>query len=340
MRALVIHGVEDLRVDDRPEPAPGPGEVAVAISVGGICGSDLHYFHDGGVGDFRLKEPMALGHEVAGRVARLGPGVTGIRVGDRVAIHPARPCGACEGCVAGRSNLCTDMRFLGSAARFPHVQGGFSDLLVVSAAQLVPVPDDLPLDRAVFAEPLAVGIHAVHRGGDLAGRDVLVTGAGPIGLLAILSIRRAGAARIVVTDIADEPLAVARSIGATDTVNVLASDQPLPAVDVAFEMSGAPAGLAACAGAVRRGGRIVLVGLLPPGSVPAPMNLVVTREIEVVGSFRFTTEYAEAVAALADGLDVGPLLSGTFPLDRAREAFELASDRRAATKVQLDFGVG
>jgi L-idonate 5-dehydrogenase len=148
-------------------------------------------------------------------------------------------------------------------------------------------------------------------------------------------VRRAGAAgdrhRLV-----DEPLAVARAVGATDTVNVASSDAPLPPVDVAVEASGSPAGLAACLEAVRRGGRVVLIGLQPPGAVPAPMNLVVTREIEVVGSFRFIGEYAEAVAALADGLDVGPLMSGIYPLDRAREAFELASDRRAATKVQLD----
>jgi L-idonate 5-dehydrogenase len=129
---------------------------------------------------------------------------------------------------------------------------------------------------------------------------------------------------------------VARSVGAAETVNVGASDAPLAPVDVAIEMSGSPAGLASCLETVRRGGRVVLIGLQPPGSVPAPMNLVVTREIEAVGSFRFTHEYAEAVAALADGLDVSPLMSGIFPLSRAHEAFELASDRTAATKVQLD----
>ncbi len=336
MRALVIHGVSDLRVDERPEPAPGPGEVEVRIVVGGICGSDLHYYHDGGVGDFRLREPMVLGHEVAGTVARVGPGVAGIRGGDRVAVHPARPCGACDSCRTGRSNLCTDMRFLGSAARFPHMQGGFSELLVVSAAQVVPVPDHLALDRAVFAEPLAVGLHAAHRAGDLHGRDVLITGAGPIGILAVLAVRRAGASRVIVTDLVDEPLAVARAVGATDAVNVRTDGSPLPAVDVAIEMSGAPAGLASCLNAVRRGGRIVTIGLMPPGASAAPLNLVTTRELEVLGSFRFIGEYAEAVSALADGLEIGPLMSGIFPLSRAREAFDLASDRTAATKVQLD----
>ena len=337
MRALACHAAGDLRVDERPRVAPGPGEVEVRITVGGICGSDLHYVRHGGVGDFKLREPMALGHEVAGYVARVGEGVTGVREGDRVAVHPARPCGSCSLCLTGRSNLCPEMRFLGSAMRFPHMQGGFSDYLVVSAPQAIPVPDHLPLDRAVFAEPLAVGLHAATRAGDLRGRDVLLTGAGPIGILAVLAVKYAGAARIIVTDIEDVPLAVARAAGATDVINVRENPDGIPEVDVAIEMSGSSAGFATCLRSVRRGGRVVSVGLMPAGDQPAPLNLVTFREIEVVGSFRYTTEFAGAVGALADGVDVTPLMSGIFPLSRAQEAFALAADRSRATKVQLDF---
>jgi L-idonate 5-dehydrogenase len=336
MRALTIHGAGDLRVDERPRTDPGPGEVEVRVTVGGICGSDLHYLHQGGVGNFKLREPMALGHEVAGHVARVGAGVTSVREGDRVAVHPARPCGTCDLCLTGRSNLCPEMRFLGSAMRFPHVQGGFSDYLVISAPQAVPVPDDLPLERAVFAEPLAVGLHAATRAGDLRGRAVLVTGAGPIGLLALLAVRYAGASRIIVTDIVDEPLAVASAAGATDAINVAGREEPLPTVDVAIEMSGSAIGFGTCLETVKRGGRVVTVGLMPPGNQAAPLNLITMREIEVIGSFRYIEEYAGAVRALADGVDVTPLMSGIFPLDRAREAFDLASDRTRATKVQLD----
>ncbi len=336
MRALVIHGVHDLRIDERAEPAPGRGEVEVAISVGGICGSDLHYFHDGGVGDFKLREPMTLGHEVVGRVARIGAGVSGLREGDRVAVHPARPCGVCEHCRSGRANICTDVLFLGSAGRFPHVQGGFSEKLVVSAAQIVPIPDHLSFELAVFAEPLAVGIHAAHRAGDIGGRDVLITGAGPIGAAAILAAVHAGAARIIVTDIVDETLAVARNLGATDTINVKDNPGPLPEVDFAIEMSGAAAGVASCLNSVKRGGKVVLVGM-PAAPNPTPLFLVVSREIEVVGSYRYTHEYAEAVDAIAAGLDVTPLMSGIYTLDQAAEAFALASDRRKAMKVQLRF---
>ena len=336
MRALTIHAAGDLRVDERPRPEPGPGEVEVRIAVGGICGSDLHYFRHGGVGDFKLREPMALGHEVVGTVARVGTGVSTVREGDRVAVHPARPCGTCDLCAAGRSNLCTQMRFLGSAMRFPHVQGGFSEYLVISAPQAIPMPDHLSFERAVFAEPLAVGLHAATRAGDLHGKTVLVTGAGPIGLLALLAVKYAGATRIVVTDIVDEPLATALAAGATVIVNTGREHDPLPEADVAVEMSGSAAGLATCLETVRRGGRVVTVGLMPPGAQPVPANLVTFRELEVVGSFRYTHEYAGAVQALADGVDVAPLMSGIYPLDRAHEAFELALDRTRATKVLLD----
>jgi len=335
MRALVVHGVHDLRVEERPDPAPGPDEVEVAIALGGICGSDLHYFHDGGVGDFKLREPLVLGHEVVGRVARIGSRVSGLKEGQRVAVHPARPCGACAYCAAGRSNLCIDMRFLGSAGRFPHIQGGFSERLIVSPGQIVPIPDGLPFNRAVFAEPLAVGIHAIHRAGGVSGKSVLVTGAGPIGACAVLAARYAGAAQIVVTDIVDEPLAVARRIGATSTVNVAVNGDPLPEVDVAVEVSGSTSGQAACLGAVKRGGKVILVGM-PGGPTPVPLFLVVSREIDVTGSYRYMDEYREAVTALADGLDVSPLLSGSFPLREYKDAFALASNRKRAMKVQLE----
>ena len=338
MRALRVHAAHDLRVDELPIPEPGPGEVDVAIEVGGICGSDLLYLQHGGINDFPLREPMILGHEVVGRVARPSADVTAFREGDRVAVHPARPCGACEWCQAGRPNLCPETRFLGSAMRYPHVQGGFAEHLVVTAAQLVPIPDGVSAELAVFAEPLAVGIHAASRAGDLRGRSVLVAGAGPIGVLAVVAARWAGAARVVVTDLVDEPLAIARAAGATDTIRVGGPDAPvIPEVDVAFEMSGSAPGLTSCLGAVRRGGRIVLVGIPAPGPVPAPMGMAVMREIEVVGSFRYGAEYAEAVAAIAAGAPVAPLRSAGFGLDGVDEAFALALDRRRAMKVQLDF---
>jgi L-idonate 5-dehydrogenase len=338
--SVVAHGAHDLRVQRTELPMMSASEVEVAPAVGGICGSDLHYFHDGGVGDFTIREPLVLGHEIAGTVTRIGGDVIGLPVGTRVAIDPSRPCGTCESCRRGERNLCTDGRFLGSAARTPHVQGGFRRRIVVGAAQCVALPDDLNFADAVFAEPLAVAFPAVGRGGPLLGRRVLVTGAGPIGALIVLAAHRAGAAEITVTDVLDAPLAFARRLGAHATVNVaeIDGDGVIEECDVAFEASGAPAALPTCAARLRPGGRLVLVGLLPPGLVPAPGNRVVTRELDVVGSFRFVgAEFRAALDALATGLDVSALLTGRFGIDDAVAAFETASRREESMKVQIVF---
>ena len=242
MFACVVHGAMDLRVDELADPVPGPGQSLVEIAYGGICGSDLHYYHRGAVGDFRLRQPMVLGHEVVGTVVVDGEG--GPPVGTRVAVHPARPCGHCRECLSGRRNICRDAGYLGSAARFPHVQGGFARLLAVPAERLVPLPDGLPLQRAALAEPLAVALHAVHRAGDVAGQEVLVTGSGPIGCLVVVALRAAGAGRIVVSDLVDEALAVATAVGADEVVRAdRADDERWPAEpDVVIEASGSAAG--------------------------------------------------------------------------------------------------
>ncbi len=180
------------------------------IEAGGICGSDLHYYFDGGFGTVRLKEPMILGHEIAGTVARVGAEVAGIKAGQRVAVNPSRPCGACRYCAEGKQQHCLNMLFYGSAMRFPHVQGGFREVLVCDEAQAVPVAAAMSAAQAAFAEPFAVCLHAVNRAGPLLGKRVLVTGAGPIGALTVIAARRAGALEIVATDVADAPLAAAR----------------------------------------------------------------------------------------------------------------------------------
>ena len=244
--AIVAHGAHDLRVERIDEQPLEANAVAVQTVVGGICGSDLHYFHRGRVGDFTIREPLVLGHEVCGVVARVGAGVTDLAPGARVAIDPSLPCGACEQCRRGARNLCSDVRFLGSAARMPHAQGGFRERLVVDRAQCVALPDQLAFRDAVFAEPLAVALHAVGRAGPLLGRDVLITGAGPIGMLILIASLKAGAATVTITDIAEAPLAIARAVGATAAINVAGAAR-LPTVDVALEASAAgPRSTPAC----------------------------------------------------------------------------------------------
>lgn len=344
MLAAVCHGRKDLRIDRIEDRRPGPGEIRVAVAFGGICGSDMHYYHRGAVGDFVVREPLTLGHEISGVVLEVGQGVSGFAPGMKAALDPSRPCLTCHYCRAGRSNLCTDMFFLGSAGRFPHVQGGFAQHLVLRQDQIVPVPDDTDLLRLSVAEPLSVGLHATNRAGALLGKRVLVTGSGPIGLLTARCARLAGAAEVISTDVEDAPLAVARShMGASRTLNVVSHPEALAEFevaggyfDVAFEASGSPAALASLFSVIRRGGRIVQVGMLPAGTAPLPVNVLQSREIELVGAFRACNEFRLAVELIVSGaIDVSPILSGTYPLSQAAAALELAGNRSKVVKLHL-----
>jgi L-idonate 5-dehydrogenase len=342
MKAVVVHAPRDLRIDEVECPAVGPGEVMVRIRAGGICGSDLHYYLHGGFGTVRVQEPMILGHEMAGEVLEAGAGVTNLRVGERVVVNPSRACGQCRFCQEGKANHCLDMRFYGSAMRMPHVQGGFREFLVCPATQAVPVPADLPLEQAVFAEPLSVCLHAARQAGSLHGRRVLVTGTGPIGALCVLVARHAGARQIAVTDLADAPLATAKRVGADLTLNVATDPQALVpfaadkgCFDVAFEASGAGSALAGALQAVRPGGTIVQVGIAS-GEATIPLNVLVAKEITLRGTFRFHEEFAWAVSLIATrAVDVMALLTEVVPLADAVRAFDLAADRSRSMKVQL-----
>ncbi|MFF1815090.1 L-idonate 5-dehydrogenase [Streptomyces sp. NPDC058251] len=340
MFGCVIHGRGDLRVEELPVPSPGPGQALVAVRYGGVCGSDLHYWRHGGVGDFRLREPMVLGHEVVGTVLSYGAGASGPVAGAPVAVHPATPCGVCPECVDGRANVCRDTRYLGSAARTPHVQGAFAAQVVVPAGQLRALPSGLGLTRAALAEPLSVALHAVRRAGAVAGRHVLVTGAGPIGCLVVAAVKAAGAARVTVTDLLPRALEYAVAAGADSVVR--ADDAAGPGwpqeVDVAIEASGVAAGLDTCLRLVRRGGVVVQLGMLPSGQSPFAGNLVVSREIELRGAFRFDVEFDEALALLAGEPRFDALISAVVPLGEAEAGFALAADRSRSCKVLLDFG--
>lgn len=343
MKAIVIHAARDLRIEDRDAPAPGPGQVAVAIAAGGICGSDLHYYNHGGFGTVRLKEPMVLGHEIAGRISAIGEGVNGLSVGDRVAVSPSRPCNACEYCLRGQQNHCLDMLFYGSAMRTPHVQGGFRQHLVAEASQCHTIADSVSFGEAAMAEPLAVVLHALSRAGSLLGKRVLVSGCGPIGSLCVLAARAHGAREIVATDILDEALGYAGKVGADRTINVATNAADLTAYadgkgyfNIMFEASGNARALDAGLDVLRPRGILVQLGL--GGDINVSQNKIVTREIDVRGSFRFHEEFGLAVDLLNQGkLDVKPLISGTYPIEDAVKAFDLASDRARSMKVQLSF---
>ncbi|MEE8455377.1 MAG: L-idonate 5-dehydrogenase [Limibaculum sp.] len=343
MKAIVIHGARDLRIEDRSVPAISPGKVEIRIAVGGICGSDLHYFNDGGFGAVRVIDPMILGHEIAGVVTALGEDVRDVKPGDHVAVNPSRPCGACQFCREGKQNHCPDMRFYGSAMRRPHVDGAFREILIADAGQCVVVGQDASMNEAAFAEPLAVVLNGLGKAGSLIGKRVLVTGCGPIGNLVVLAARFAGAAEIVATDIVDEALGIAGRVGADRTINVARQADALDAFarnkgtfDVMFEASGNEAALRSGLDIVRPRGTIVQLGL--GGEVSIPLNTIVAKELVVRGTFRFHEEFAVAARMIESRrIDVRPLLTDVLPLAQAESAFKLATDRTRAMKVQIDF---
>ena len=343
MKAIVIHAAKDLRIEEREAESVGPGQVEIALEAGGICGSDLHYFNHGGFGTVRLREPMILGHEVAGRVSALGAGVSGLAIGDRVAISPSRPCSNCRYCLKGQQNQCLNMRFYGSAMPFPHIQGAFRQQLVAESWQCHKIADGVSIHEAAMAEPFAVTLHAVNRAGGLRGTRVLVTGCGPIGALAIIAARAHGARAIVATDVADGVLKLASAIGADRTINVAENPEQLAAYgadkgsfDVMFEASGNER--AVRAGLEVLAPRRVLVQLGLGGDISIPQNMVVSKEIEIRGTFRFHEEFGLAVDLINQRrVDLKPLLTKVYDLGDAVEAFEVAGDRNRSMKVQIAF---
>ena len=345
---LVIQAPHDLRVVEQAAPgALAPGQVLMQVAYGGICGSDLHYFHDGGFGTVRIKRPMILGHEVAGTVLAVAEGVTRVKPGDRAAINPSRPCAACVYCLEGLPNHCLEMRFYGSAMRDPHVEGAFRNLLVCDAVQCETLAPGVPLQHAALAEPFSVALHGVSRAGPLLGKRVLVSGCGPIGALAVAAARVHGASEITAVDLTDETLAVARAMGADVTINVATDAQWVQryaadgrthkgSFDVMLECSGNERAFRAGLECMRPRGTVVQLGL--GGDVSLPQNLVVAKELSICGSFRFHAEFALAVRLINEGrVDMRPMITGAYPLSKAREAFELAGDRKRAMKVLLDF---
>jgi len=348
MKAVVIHAARDLRIEEREAEALGPGQVEVAIEAGGICGSDLHYYNHGGFGTVRLREPMILGHEVAGTIVALGKalgeGVSSLAVGDRVAVSPSRPCNACDYCLKGQQNHCLNMRFYGSAMPMPHIQGAFRQRLVAEPWQCHRIADGVSINEAAMAEPFAVTLHAVNRAGSLADKRVLVTGCGPIGALAIIAARAHGAREIVATDVMAAVLDKALAIGADRVIDVASHPEELAAYsankgyfDVQFEASGNERAVRSGLEVLKPRGVLVQLGL--GGDVAIPQNVVVAKEIEMKGTFRFHEEFGLAVDLIGKRrVDLKPLLTAVFPINDAVNAFETAADRAKSMKVQLAFG--
>ncbi|OKH88137.1 L-idonate 5-dehydrogenase [Thalassospira sp. TSL5-1] len=344
MHSVIIHAPHDLRLGQLDDPAsPDDNAVTVQIDKGGICGSDLHYYHNGGFGTVKIREPMILGHEVAGTIIATGKTVSDFAVGDKVAVNPSMPCNECVYCRANMRNQCLDMRFFGSAMRFPHQQGLFRQKINLPCEQLVKLAPETSLEHAACAEPLAVCLHAVRQAGSLSGKRVLVSGCGPIGCLTVMAAAHSGAHWITATDLSNAALDIAARAGANSCINVASDSDSFKQLgtnkgtqDVVFECSGSPQALAGALEIVKPGGTVITVGL--GGNGELPLSLAVTKEVRMIGSFRFDAEFAQAAELIDRGvIDVSPLISSVLPFGDARAAFDLASDRSKSMKVQLDF---
>lgn len=340
MKACVLYGPRDLRIEERPLPDPAPGHVRLRMGGVGICGSDLHYYHLGRVGNAVVREPMILGHEISGVVDAVGPGVDNLRPGQKVIVNPSDECGTCGWCRSGRQNLCPTLRYYGSAARTPHVQGVMAEYPLVQARQCVAIDDDVPLTLAACVEPLAIALHAVSRAGNLLGKRVFVSGAGPVGCLIAAVARLDGAASVCVSDMERFPLSVAGKLGADLLLSATDADALAGlenGCDVCFEASGAIGGMNACLRGVAPGGTVVHVGFLSEEEAAYPVNtMVIRKEATVCGSLRAYQEFPLAARLVASGrLDLAPLVTGVYPLEKAEEAILTASDKTRSMKVVL-----
>lgn len=340
MKACVLYGAKDLRIEDRPVPEPGQGMVRLKMGGVGICGSDLHFYHQGRIGGVVVSEPLVLGHELCGVVDKVGPGVSGLKEGQKVVINPSSECGVCEFCRSGRQHLCPSMRYYGAAAVKPHVQGLMMEYPLVQARQCIPVSDALPAELGACVEPLAIALHAVSRAGNLFGKDVFISGAGPIGSLIAAVARISGAASVSISDLEDFTLGIAAKLGADHTFKAT-DEEGLKVLadkcDVSFEASGSRGGMNTCLGVLRRNGIMVHVGFQGSDDALYPINaMVIRKEVSVFGSLRAYQEFPLAARLIDSGrLDVRPYVTATYPLTEALEAFAVATDKRHSMKVVL-----
>ncbi|HWT33720.1 MAG TPA: zinc-binding dehydrogenase [Microbacterium sp.] len=332
MKALAIHGREDIRWEDRDLPEPGDGEVRLRVKYVGICGSDLHYYFHGANGENVIREPLTPGHELSA-VVDLDPSGR-LAAGTPVTVHPARYGPVIAG-LEDRPHLRPGGDYFGSAAGMPHRQGGAAQYLVVEDHMIRVLPDGLPLERAALAEPLAVAMHAVRLAGDVSGKRVLVIGAGPVGLLVVAAAAHAGASAIGAGDIRVEPLDRAASLGAGELLLVGRDAIADESYDVVFECSAVPASLTQAVRAARRAGTIVQVGTLPDAAVSVNLAPMLGKELTLRGAFRFSTEIDDAVALLAASDELDVVISHIIPAADAVAAFGVARDSSASAKVLL-----
>jgi L-iditol 2-dehydrogenase len=324
MRASVLTGVGSLTVENRPIPSPAAHEVLVEVAAVGVCGSDVHYYRHGRIGDFVVTEPLILGHELSGRITAVGGRLDAGRVGQRVAIEPQYPCRRCKQCTSGRYNLCPHMRFFAT----PPVDGALCRFVTIDAEMAHPVPDSMSDEAAALLEPLSVAIATMRKAAVTPGSSILIAGAGPIGVMCAQTARAFGASRIVVSDPLSERRERVVQFGATEVLDPTADDVAAlhPQVDAFVDASGAPPAVVSGIRAVGPAGRVVLVGM-GADEYGLPISYLQNMEITVTGVFRYTDTWPTAIHLVTSGaVDLDSLVTGRYDLDHVADALDSDSD--------------
>ncbi len=342
MKVAVMEGIGHIEIQERPIPEIKAGEVLIRIGYVGICGSDVHYFETGAIGDFVVEPPFVLGHEAAGVVVALGSGVENLKVGDRVALEPGKTCGHCEFCRSGKYNLCPSVQFFAT----PPYDGVFQEYVSYDASMCFKLPDDVSLMEGALIEPLAVGFHAANQAAAHIGKNAVVFGSGCIGLMSLLALKAEGVTDVYVVDVMDRRLEKAAELGASAVVNSSREDAIGKiaeiaggyGVDIAIDTSGADAAINQAIRMVKPGGTIVCVGYSKSGKVTLDMSVALNKEITFRTVFRYRHIYPMAIAAVASGkVNLKDVVTDKFMLSDIQEAMERSvSDKADIVKAVIE----
>jgi len=339
-KAAYMVELNKMEIREIPVPKPEADEVLVKVEYVGICGSDVHYFHDGRCGDFVVDGEFMLGHEAAGVVVELGANVTSLAVGDKVALEPGITCGQCEFCKSGKYNLCPDVKFLAT----PPVQGCYENYIAFPANMCFKLPEKMSTKEGALVEPFAVGLHAAAQGDVRMGDQCIILGSGCIGLMTLLACRACGAADITVVDIAPKRLEHAKMLGATRVINAKEADvleeinklTNGAGIAKVFETAGTAETIAQTPYLVKMGGTIVLVGMSANPEIKFNFGQIMAKEARIESVFRYRNLYPKAIAAVSGGIDIGSVATHEFAFEDIQAAFEAAiNDKENVVKAVI-----
>lgn len=334
MKTAVMTAIREMEIQERPIPVPKEDEVLVKIEYVGICGSDLHYYESGRIGDFVVDPPFVLGHEAGGTVIEVGTNVKNLKVGDKVALEPGKTCGHCEFCKSGKYNLCKDVVFFAT----PPVDGVFQEYVAHEAGLCFKLPDNVSTLEGALIEPLAVGMHAANQGGAKLGQTAVVTGAGCIGLAALLSLKAMGVAKVIVVDIMEKRLQKALDLGAAEVINGKEEDAVARIMeltdgrgfDLGIETAGTQITASQLIKGANKGATIVFVGYSASGEMTLPMGMALDKELNFKTVFRYRNIYPMAIEAVASGkIDIKNIVTDYFELDEIKHAMDSCVNNKA-----------